>query len=409
MTYPSDDVRTTVRDEIKGNKTLVEGLREFASLGAGFYAGYGNLGDALIALGTLDLFRDLGCDFPRIKGREQATLSGYTHVVMGGGGGWVKGLWETYLDLTLSFLREGGRLIILPSTFSSFGSEFVPYADQITMFCREEESYRQLITQGMPEDRVFLCHDLAFYCDPAHFSGLDMSERYPDIGIFRNDEERLLKNRDRASVDLSLLINDIQWMDEAQCAEPLRAVAGLIGQFDHVHTDRLHMAVLSTLLGRTVDVRPGIYFKNRAVFDYTLHRFPNVTFQEEETDYTPSEQGLRFSNQLLRETVRRLNAEQQAEREHTGSILRRNDALLKRNDALLKRVETLQVELEREKQTVRVDEQKEAHIHALSAVVEEMRSSWFHQLSKRYYALFRIPVLGKVLHGLRGMMGRKHP
>lgn len=417
------NVRQAVREEIWHNAKLIESLKHFIENDAAFYPGYGNLGDGLIALGTLDLFEDLGWSPKCIEGRSKETFSGYNYIVMGGGGGWVKGLWETYLEQTITFLQNGGQLLILPTSFFGFGSEFVPYADQVTIFCREQQSYEELLRQGMPEDRIFVCSDMAFYTKEKHFSDLEIEGEYPVLQIFRLDEEGGRKTPPRTSVDLPLLFNDVQWTSIEQCVKPLRVVAGLISQFECVETDRLHMAVLAALLGRTVRLEPSSYFKIKAIFEYTLHRFPTVSFEERGSDYTLAEQGSRAEARLLRDTVKRLNLDRQAEWEQRASVLRQNDALLLRLEKLQKKLSETSAEkdLEIKKWEDLVDRERKrrrdltdhvTHLERDEACkrrefdevrqeLERIKSSRLHRLNERYYSIFRLPVFGFVLRVVR--------
>lgn len=411
------NIRRAVRAEIRENSSLIESLKRFADNDAVFYPGYGNLGDGLIALGTLDLFADLDWDPKRIQGRHKEAFSGYTHIVMGGSGGWVKGMWETYLEQTIAFLQNGGQLLILPTSFSGFGSEFVPYADQVTIFCREQRSYDELLRQGMPESQIFVCPDMAFYTKEEHFSDLEIDGQYPVLQIFRLDEEGGRKTPPRDSVDLPLLFNDIQWSTVEQCVKPLRAVAGLMSQFECVETDRLHMAALAALIGRTVKLEPSSYFKIKAIFDYTLHRFPTVTFEDRTSDYTLAEQGGRAEVQLLRDTVKRINLDRQAEWEQRTTVLRQNDALLSRLEKLQSKLTEISEEKKKavKKQTdftnhinhlEREISRKDREFDQVRQELEKIQSSRLHRVGEKYYSIFRLPVFGFVLRMVRKVVVR---
>ncbi|WP_215753917.1 polysaccharide pyruvyl transferase family protein [Acetobacter sp. P5B1] len=411
------NIRRAVRAEIRENSSLIESLKRFADNDAVFYPGYGNLGDGLIALGTLDLFADLGWDPKRIQGRHKEAFSGYTHIVMGGSGGWVKGMWETYLEQTIAFLQNGGQLLILPTSFSGFGSEFVPYADQVTIFCREQRSYDELLRQGMPESQIFVCPDMAFYTKEEHFSDLEIDGQYPVLQIFRLDEEGGRKTPPRDSVDLPLLFNDIQWSTVEQCVKPLRAVAGLMSQFECVETDRLHMAALAALIGRTVKLEPSSYFKIKAIFDYTLHRFPTVTFEDRTSDYTLAEQGGRAEVQLLRDTVKRINLDRQAEWEQRTTVLRQNDALLSRLEKLQSKLTEISEEKKKsvKKQTdftnhinhlEREISRKDREFYQVRQELEKIQSSRLHRVGEKYYSIFGLPVFGVVLRMVRKVIVR---
>lgn len=411
------NIRRAVRAEIRENSSLIESLKRFADNDAVFYPGYGNLGDGLIALGTLDLFADLDWDPKRIQGRHKEAFSGYTHIVMGGSGGWVKGMWETYLEQTIAFLQNGGQLLILPTSFSGFGSEFVPYADQVTIFCREQRSYDELLRQGMPESQIFVCPDMAFYTKEEHFSDLEIDGQYPVLQIFRLDEEGGRKTPPRDSVDLPLLFNDIQWSTVEQCVKPLRAVAGLMSQFECVETDRLHMAALAALIGRTVKLEPSSYFKIKAIFDYTLHRFPTVTFEDRTSDYTLAEQGGRAEVQLLRDTVKRISLDRQAEWEQRTTVLRQNDALLSRLEKLQSKLTEISEEKKKavKKQTdftnhinhlEREISRKDREFDQVRQELEKIQSSRLHRVGEKYYSIFRLPVFGFVLRMVRKVIVR---
>ncbi|WP_336760774.1 polysaccharide pyruvyl transferase family protein [Asaia sp. VD9] len=385
-------VRATIRDEIWNDPALTGAIREFASNNAAYYPGYGNLGDALIQLGTLDLFNDLEWSPRIIEGRNPNVFIGHNHVVMGGGGGWTRGLWETYLDQVLAFLETGGQLLILPSTFSGFGSEFVPYAEQVTLFCREERSYEDLIRNGFPSNRIFVCHDLAFYVHPRHFSQFEIAGVYPDLKMLRRDEETTQSTVPRHSFDFPLLFNDIQWQTAAQCLAPLQAAATLISQFDRIETDRLHMSVLSALIGRNVKMSANSYFKNRAVFDYTLARFPNVMFSEPSTLRSREDMGRDAELRLLRDMFKKTRVQLEHEKESHQRTLKQNDKLLQRSEELPR--------VAAEKYRSR-EEALNREIILRDIELSAIRSSKINRLQRKYYALFDRPLIGRLFRKLR--------
>ena len=52
-----------------------------------------------------------------------------------------------------------------------------------------------------------------------------------------------------------------------------------IDQFASVRTDRLHVAIAAAMLGKTVELYDNSYYKNRAVFDFSLSSLLNVRFK----------------------------------------------------------------------------------------------------------------------------------
>ncbi len=46
-------------------------------------------------------------------------------------------------------------------------------------------------------------------------------------------------------------------------------------EYKVVNTDRLHVAILASLLGKEVNFYPNSYYKNEAVYNYSLfNRYP---------------------------------------------------------------------------------------------------------------------------------------
>jgi exopolysaccharide biosynthesis predicted pyruvyltransferase EpsI len=55
----------------------------------------------------------------------------------------------------------------------------------------------------------------------------------------------------------------------------------VLSQYAVIHTDRLHIAIASCLLGREVHLYPNSYFKNRAIFRSSLQGyFSRVHFHD---------------------------------------------------------------------------------------------------------------------------------
>jgi exopolysaccharide biosynthesis predicted pyruvyltransferase EpsI len=63
-----------------------------------------------------------------------------------------------------------------------------------------------------------------------------------------------------------------------------------IDLYDEVGTNRLHVAIGAALLGKRVRFHPNSYFKNRAVYEFSMaDRFPDVEWVEAEA--TPGAAG----------------------------------------------------------------------------------------------------------------------
>jgi exopolysaccharide biosynthesis predicted pyruvyltransferase EpsI len=54
----------------------------------------------------------------------------------------------------------------------------------------------------------------------------------------------------------------------------------LIGAFDLINTNRLHVGIMAALMGKEVNLYDNNYGKNRDVFQYSLHTFSKVNWCE---------------------------------------------------------------------------------------------------------------------------------
>src|SRR5690606_19227969 len=108
----------------------------------------------------------------------------------------------------------------------------------------------------------------------------DEDRRHQTILMFRTDAESGRDAPPLGSIDLPLLWNGDVWGDRRSCTGPLAVAMHMLLQFDAIETDRLHMAALGAMLGLRVRLHSNAYFKNRSVYEATLHVFDNVEFVE---------------------------------------------------------------------------------------------------------------------------------
>ncbi|MEI4920606.1 hypothetical protein Q8G81_34160, partial [Klebsiella pneumoniae] len=58
-----------------------------------------------------------------------------------------------------------------------------------------------------------------------------------------------------------------------------RCMINFLEEYKVVNTDRLHVAILASLLGKEVNFYPNSYYKNEAVYNYSLfNRYPKTCF-----------------------------------------------------------------------------------------------------------------------------------
>ena len=107
----------------------------------------------------------------------------------------------------------------------------------------------------------FFCHDMAFYL----FDKITSEN-------FRTDRESFGKqNYIALNMDISLWGNEIT---------PIAPFIKKIDEFDIIHTDRLHVAILACLLHKRVHFYKGGYFKNEAVFRSSMRDYFDDVFMK---------------------------------------------------------------------------------------------------------------------------------
>lgn len=266
-----------VHEELHANEALTSILADFFRRGAVFYPGWGNLGDGLIGLGTIKFFERLGWKPPTVLGREPDVLSDAKLVVFGGGGGFVEGLYGDNVRILEPFLSRGGEVVVLPSSILGNEAFFRRFASQITVFARERGTLSAL-RQVPAIAGVHLAHDMAFGVPPGIFDDWISPALFEEAFLFRNDNEASAIQRPYNNIDLALGFNVVQWGDSKLCATPLEATSRYVTCFRQIHTDRLHMSVLSAMLGLRVHMHGNSYHKNVGVFEHSLRRFSNLDF-----------------------------------------------------------------------------------------------------------------------------------
>lgn len=248
-----------------------------------YVANPGNAGDAAIALGTYQLFDRLGMSPRAIAPEQPLHVEGKT-ILFAGGGNLVEGKYCDMHDALLKYLEWGNRCILLPHTVFGY-ADVVKHAKSgnLTIFCREESSYRLCAeSNDFDTTNLFLDDDLALQMDPAFLRPFAERKGTGVAYCFRTDAESThLLPIPVGNRDVSLSWNGSLWHDREMTRAVVEALLTYLSRFEEVRTDRLHVAILSTLLGRKVVLYPNSYYKNQAVYEMSLAKFGNVTFIRE--------------------------------------------------------------------------------------------------------------------------------
>ena len=237
-------------------------LEKYRDTKVDFYRFPGNYGDSFIWHGTKILLNKLNIsenyveiDSPKIN----------NVLFIDGGGNFI----DYYSDIRYFLTKNHDfykEIVILPHTI--FGDKQINtlnnLSGDIIVFCREKVSYN-FVKQKFLKGNVYLWHDCAFYNTfPKSPDGMGV------LDAFRKDKESILDSIPNSNNDLSY---------NGYATKPLDEFINSLKQYEEINTDRLHAAICAALLGKKVNLFPNSYYKNEAVFDYSMRNFPNVSFK----------------------------------------------------------------------------------------------------------------------------------
>lgn len=227
-----------------------------------YFANPGNLGDALIRYGTIKFFRQTGIKYKELRIENSKiewlipVMRGGT-LIYGGGGAWCK-LWNFSRRILAKKHKYFKNIVILPSSYEISWS--IPNA---TYFCRDFYDSKK------NRPKAIFCHDMAFYI------GRISATKGTETGyFFRKDKESANK------IEIPPENNDLSY--KGNHFSDVYPFFEELAKYSVIHTDRLHVAIASCLLGKELHLYPGSYFKNRAVYMSSMKDcFENVYFHED--------------------------------------------------------------------------------------------------------------------------------
>ncbi|MDO8520853.1 MAG: polysaccharide pyruvyl transferase family protein [bacterium] len=191
----------------------------------------------------------------------------YNKVLFVDGGGNFTDYYSDVRDFLIEKPNLYGEIVILPHTI--FGEKQIEILNNIssnlTVFCREKVS-AEFLENRLTNGEVYLWRDCAFY---NKFSPVSPGKGI--LNTFRSDKESVLCTLPESNNDLS---------HKGYATKPLNELIDVLQKYEQINTDRLHIAICSALLGKQVKLFPNSYYKNKAVFDYSLKKFPSISFIE---------------------------------------------------------------------------------------------------------------------------------
>lgn len=238
----------------------------------------GNWGDHLIYAGAESLARSLGLHWTTLDYRniERALPPGGAGIYIHGGGGlnpWSSGrafaTLRSALNVPDSLVIQGPQTCDTESdqTKALFAVTFAKLLSAEIHFFARETTSANLLAQILPSRvALHLDHDTAFHLPKDELLALSRLRETPE------GRYRLLVSREDDEAPSGSLIagKDVIQFDPANSALTFSHWLRIHAFASHIISNRLHSAIVGTLLGKSVELLPGNYHKNRSVWEFSL-------------------------------------------------------------------------------------------------------------------------------------------
>lgn len=202
-------------------------------------------------------------------------------VILLRGGGYLNDVWKNYgiLNSIFSYIRDKPKsiIIIAPQSFyftkTRFSEFFKAITQEVHIFCREKYSFNLLCAMKFPKNvNIHLSHDTAFYLTKEDFN-IQHENKTHILVSPRNDLESVtIWNIKKVPPQTRILVGDVIAVPNFNC------FVNVIANAHQVYSDRIHVAVLSAILGKETYVYPNSYYKNKGIYEFSLAKFSNVKF-----------------------------------------------------------------------------------------------------------------------------------
>ena len=193
------------------------------------------------------------------------------------GGGYVNDIWygPTLLNQVLKHNKQPVAVAPQSYRFKRASIETHDKTRQLYLFCREKVSYENLKKMDLSKNvSVEISPEVALY--------LTKEDLIPYTRKIEKEYQLVAFRRDKESAISEKVKRDIV----AECSNPIQRDVSVKGSFsefvsiienaERLFTDRLHVAILGSILGKNVTLFGNKYHKNSGVWEYSLE--DNVTF-----------------------------------------------------------------------------------------------------------------------------------
>ncbi len=285
--------------------SLLKNLKHFY-----FYPNNGNLGDVAIAESEYQLFEKEKLSYKVWDAYSNNLMPTEDfNLVYGGGGLFVK-YWNYKKVIELFNNQHLKQVIILPSSFWECDDLIDIFDERFIVFCREKKSYDYCCNRNK-RAKFYLDNDMAFSLSLNKDNKFIFNKTSDEIkGIYKGVYQsytRVMNNLQRSLISNTEIIgdgvrlgyflrNDAEKVVEhhfenivdisrfacSPCTD--RGVVHLLSSLfyqaintvDAIITDRLHVGIIASLLGKRVVLLDNSYGKISGVYNHTMNKRPNI-------------------------------------------------------------------------------------------------------------------------------------
>lgn len=260
------------------NDSIIPLLKKYSGKKIIYIPNPGNAGDSLIVLGTFTLFNKLNLNYEigninKIYNNE---------ILFYAGGGNLVGIYKNCKNFILKN-QDKNEIVVLPHTINK-EDEFIQNLNKNTiLICRELYSYEYVKKHIKHKNNIFIFKDMAYYIDPQYLKKFQKKGE-GCCNCFRLDSEKteIKIPNDNNDISQSLregISNNTSNINiiNSTCDK----VFLYLSNYEEINTNRLHVAIAGILLNKKVNLYPNSYWKNKAIYEYSIKdKYSNIKFIE---------------------------------------------------------------------------------------------------------------------------------
>ena len=209
------------------------------------------------------------------QGFKLLELPEETDLILFDGGGYMSDIWYGPTLLRQLMKRNPEPIAIGPQSYLFTKTRFHKFFEDdrsVHLFCREEYSYEHLKKKGLPSNvSISISPELALYLDKEDLKEfIEEREISYELIALRRDKESALLGSAREEI-MQMCDNPV--ISDISVEKTLTDFVSMVFNAREVHTDRLHVAILSKILGKKATLIGNQYHKNKGVWEYSLRDY----------------------------------------------------------------------------------------------------------------------------------------